>query len=227
MLRESSDSLTALWRIESFLPGQILVAIGVKGALTGMVGQVLFMYLWLATFACIGGTIYEHRLELGIEFAETPERKAARVSAEVERQRDKIWDRIFAQVRNGALLDARESVRKLTAESPQPIDECRWLYIRASIWADQRLANYLAQLTLPYLLDTGDTGEALCMVRERLTATEDFRPGTSGQVLRLARLARDAGDRNTARRLLVDFDRHYAKDELRTAAAQLQAELSR
>jgi hypothetical protein len=226
-VQASGASLAALWRVESFLPGQTLAAVGVSGALAGMLGLMLFMYLWLATFACIGGTIYQHRRELGIEAAESPERKAARLDADVQRERDKVWDRIFAQFRGGALANARESVRKLIAEAPRSIEECRWLYARASGLADQRLANYVAQLTLPRLLDTRATGEALEMVRARLTVAPDFRPKTCGQTLRLVQLARDAGDRSTARCLLVDFSRHYANDPMTVMAAQLQAELER
>jgi len=224
-LQASSALFTSLWQIQSLFPGHAYDAIGLKGSLVGVFEQMLLMYLWLTTFALIGGSIYEQRLALGIEVAASPERTAARASAELERQRDQVWDQVFAQVRNGALANARASIAKRVAESRQPLEECRWLYARAAEKPDQRLANYLAQLTLPRLIDTRATGEAVDLTRSRLARNPDFRPHTSAQLLSLVRLARDAGDRRTARQLLADFDKHYANDPLQAMATRLQAEL--
>lgn len=226
MLRSAGDSLAALWRIELFLPAYTLNEIGLRGAWQVWLAQVLFMYLWLTTFACIGGTLYEHRRQLAIDVAHSPERRAERASAELERHRDRIWDRIFAELRGGASANARESVRKLIASSAEPLEDCRWLYARANA-VDTRLANYIAQLTLPRFLATRATGEALNMARERLAATRDFRPQSGEQALQLAELARAAGDRKTARLLIADFDRHYANDPMAPVAARLAAELER
>jgi hypothetical protein len=227
MLRASGDSLAALWRIESFIPGQVLQAIGFRGSLIGLFDQMLLMYLWLATMAFIGGSIYEHRLELGIEVAQAPERQAAAARADLERQHDRIWDLVSAQLRNGAVVNACESVRKHIAQAAQPLDECRWMYVRAAAAPDQRLANYLLQMLLPYLFEAQLAHEAVGLARERLTVSPNFRPQTSEQVLRLARLARDAGDRTTARALLAEFSTHYVNDPMQSVAAQLQAELRR
>lgn len=227
IVQASGNLFASLWQADSLIPGQVYDVLGFQGSLIGMLEQMIFMYLWLTTFALIGGSVYERRLELGIDVAASPERTAARAAADLERQRDRIWDQVFAQVRIGAMKNARESVRKLIAESRQPVEECRWLYARAAGQADQRLANHLAQLTLPRLIETRATGEAVDLVRERLARNPDFRPQTSGQLLALVRLARDAGDRRLARQLLAGFDAHYANDPMRPVAAQLQAELER
>ncbi len=227
VLQASAGFFSSLWRADTLLPGELSNAIGFEGSLIGVFEQMILLYLWLTTFACIGGSIYEQRLELGIDVAASPELKAARARKDLERQRDTVWDRVFGQVRIGAFAAARESVRQLLAESRQPLEECRWLYARAADKTDQRFANYLAQLTLPRLIDARATGEAVELVRERLTRAPDFRPQRSAELLTLARLARDAGDRRTARALLADFDKHYTKDPMQSVAAQLQAELER
>ena len=227
LLQAVGDSVAELWRLESLLPNQTSAAIGVRGVVVGLLLLMLFMYLWLAMFACIGGTIYERRRELAIDPAGSPERAAARADAELARQRDKTMDRIFAELRGGALGNAGTTVRKLIEASSQPLEECRWLYARAASIADPRLANYLAQVTLPRLLSARATGEALKMMRERLSVTPEFRPETGGQLLQLAQLARDAGDRAMARKLLTDFDGNYPNDPMASAAAKLQAELAR
>ena len=227
LLHAVGDSLVGLWRLESLLPSQISFEIGMHGVVVGLLVLMLFMYLWLAMFACIGGTIYERRHDLAIDPVGSPERAAARADAELERQRDKTMDRIFAELRGGALANAGATVRKLIEQSSRPLDECRWLYTRAASIADQRLANYLAQVTLPRLLSVRATGEALKMTRERLSVTPDFRPETGGQLLQLVQLARDAGDRAMARNLLANFSQCYPNDPMESAAAKLQADLAR
>ncbi len=198
---------------------------GATGGLFGILGLMLFMYLWLAMFACIGGVLYEQRHELDIDAAHAPERVAAKAEAELERERDKLVDPIFAQVRGGALANAGVSVRKLIDNSPQPLNEFRWLYARAERWPDTRLAEYLVQLCLPRLLDARATGEALDFVRARLRVNSDFRPESSAQLLRVVTLARDAGDRVTPRLLLKDFETRFPNDAAATIAAKLRTEL--
>jgi hypothetical protein len=227
LLQAVGDSLSGLLQLESLLPERISAVIGMHGVVAGLFGLMLFMYLWLAMFACIGGTIYESRHDLAIDPAGSPERAVARASADIERQRDKTMDRVFAELRGGALGNVGATVRQLIEQSSQPLEECRWLYARAASIADPRLANYLAQVALPRLLGARATGEALTMMRERLSVTPNFRPETGGQLLQLAQLARDAGDRAMARNLLADFDRRYPNDPLENAAAKLQADLAR
>jgi hypothetical protein len=77
------------------------------------------------------------------------------------------------------------------------------------------------------LLAVKATGEALKMMRERLAVDQDFRPLTGEQLLQLAQLARDGGQRSIARQLLTDFRRHYPSDASESAVAKLQADLAR
>ena len=208
LLHTSTFHFGSLWRMEAFLPMQIYGLIGgMHGTLIGLLAHVVGVYLWLAMFACIGGTLYESRWELDIKAAEAPERKIERATAELAREHDRIMDQLHAELRGGYFNKARESVRKLIADASQPIDECRWLYARAAKLNDQRLANYLAQTLLPLLLDRRATGEALQITRQRLEVSTDFRPSTSAQLLRLAELARAAGDPATATKLLADVQR--------------------
>jgi hypothetical protein len=183
------------------------------------------MYLWLAMMTCIGGMMYEHRKELEFEPAESPERNAARQSAELERERKKIFDPIFAECRGGSFANAGKTVRALIDQSREPLTEFRWLYERASQWEDPRLAEYLAQYCLQRLLDSHATGEALTVVRARLRANPSFRPQSGAQLLRMVTLARDAGDKPTARALLRDFNHHFPNDAASVMVEKLTGEL--
>lgn len=216
-----------LWRKENFLPAGIVMSIGFDGLLASLLRLTALMYLWLAMFACIGGTIYERRKELDFEASASPERAAARANRELERERDKLMDRILAEVRGGAFANAGEQVRALIDRAPQPLDEGRWLYARATAASDQRLAEYLADLILDRLLPIRATGDALTIVRERIARNADYKPRTAGRALQLAQLARDAGDKPLARKLLSDFDGCYPNDPLQPVAAKLSLDLQR
>ncbi len=216
-------TIGALWG----LPFVLIKLAGIQNLLSGFFGQALLLYLWLAMCACIGRIIYEQREALGFEPAHSPERTHAREQRDVEHERDKMMDAIFAQVRGGAFANAGASVRALIENSPHPLVEFRWTYARSSQWPDQRLADYLVQLCLPRLIEAHATGEALDVIRARLRSNAEFRPLTSAQLLRVAMLARAAGDRSTARLLLTDFDRHFPRDAAAAMATKLSAELQR
>lgn len=215
--------IAALW----YAPVIAVRALGIEGALVGAGGIALAMYLWLAMIACIGGIVYEHRDDLGYEPMESPERAEQKSHAEIERERDRVMDGIFAELRGGAFNNACASADAIVKRSPTPLDEFRWLYARASRWPDQRLAAHLVRACLPLLLEARANGEALDRVRERLRADPNFRPAAAAHLLRIASLARDAGDRPTARALLNGFDRHFPNDSAAPMVAKLAAELAR
>jgi hypothetical protein len=85
----------------------------------------------------------------------------------------------------------------------------------------------LAQELLPHLLAARRTGDALNIVRSQLRADERFRPLASTDTIKLIELARDAGDRRTARMLLADFSNRYEDQVAQRIAAQLAQQLER
>lgn len=216
-------AIATLW----YVPALALRALGIEGAVSGAIGLALAMYLWLAMIACIGGIVYEYRDELGYEPMESPERAEQKSQAETDRERDRIMDTIFAELRGGAYNNSCKSAATIIEGSPDPLDVFRWMYARAATWPDQRLAAYLVRMCLPRLLEARASGEAIDRVRERLRADANFRPDTAAQLLRLAALARDAGDRPTARALLRDFDRHFPDDSAAVMAAKFAADIAR
>ena len=210
---------------ESVALGHAFSGLGWRGSLTVLGSHLLLMYVWLASFAFIGATVYAHRTELGFEASVTPERQWARDAAELERTRDRLWDEVYTQVRSGSLQAAGARVRQLLAESLQPAEDCRWLYRRAVALGHEALANCTAQHGVSRLLAGGATGAALELVRERLAAGADFKAVSASEALRLVELARAAGDRATARRLLAEFPRNYPEDPLAPLARRMQDEL--
>lgn len=197
------------------------------GTLPLIVRIALLMYGWLAIFALIGGVLFERRLDLGLDDSLVVEPDEASIDAQRERIRTQQVDRIYAEWRGGARETAWQTISTHLDQSADPLVELRWLYERIARWPDPRLANRLAQELLPRLMATRHTGEALDIARARLKADADFRLPASNDLLNLARLARDAGDRPMARALLRDFHRFYPDDSRRNAADALILQLDR
>ncbi len=186
------------------------------------------MTLWLASFCLIGGIVRERADDLGLEDAWAPEIVESSGEAEEERRRTRFVDRLYAEWRGGAYANAWQSVMEEVArDGCSSLAALEWLYERIARWPDPRLANRLAREILPRLLAARRNGEAVDMVRARLRSDPQFRLSSSGDLLQVVGLARDAGDRPTARALLRDFDRFYPDDAARTAATALIQQLER
>jgi hypothetical protein len=182
---------------------------------------------WLAAFSLIGGALYEHRHELGIEAWRSPERGRARDQAEQRKEHDRFIDELYGHWRGGAHKEALQAAQKRLGARGHALDEYAWLCESLLRWPDQRLASRLAQDYASNLLAAQRPSEALAVVRRHLTADTDFRPHTAAELIRLVHLARDAGDRQLARALLVDFERYFPGDVAASQAAELGRELSR
>ena len=185
------------------------------------------MYAWLALFAIIGGVLFERRLDIGLDAAFTPELVDEKAFAAIDRERDRLIDLIYAEWRGGSHLTACRTITDLLERSATPSDELEWLYSKTAAWPDARLPNQLAQTWLPYLLTEKRHGRVLEVLRERLAADPEFRPTNSTELLRCVRLARDGGERRTARALLERFDEKFPHDSLRTVAEELTSQLQR
>lgn len=154
-------------------------------------------------------------------------RRAARAEDARLRERDRQVDRIYAEWRGGAHRNAWFTVLKQVEAAEDPVAELGFLYDRIALWPEPGLANRLAQELLPHLLRERRLGEALKLTAERLQADANFRPRAGADALRLAQLARDGGERPTARLLLEGFDRHYPDDPGLALARELQQQLQR
>jgi hypothetical protein len=185
------------------------------------------MYGWLAVFSVIGGALYERRHELGIDTWRSPERDHARQQAEQNKEHDRFVDELYGHWRGGAYKEALQAAQNRLAAHQHRLGEYSWLCEALLRWPDRRLASRLAQDYLTLLLPAKRYSEALQAAHRHIAADPEFRPATAAETIRLAGLARDAGNRRLARALLVDFERHYPGDAAATLAAQLSQELSR
>jgi hypothetical protein len=186
----------------------------------------LLMFAWFSVLALLGGAILEKRTS---DPEHSPlERIELEVSAEdIARERDLKIDRIYGEWRSGAHKNAWQTLLKTVEEGSDPIAELRWLYERIAAWPDPRLAARIAQDLVPRLLGISRYSEAMSITRQRLAADPNYRPLTARETLRMARVARDGGDRPTARTLLRDFRRVFPDDPLEPDATDMAQQLKR
>jgi hypothetical protein len=197
------------------------------GGLSLLLRTALLMLLWLMLFSVLGGVLHARRVELDFEPEHSPERGRRRDDRERDRERDRFIDQVFAEFRSGNPRNAWSSIQRRATQSAVAVAEYLWIYDRVCGWPDACLADQLAQELLPMLLAARRSGEALRIVRGRVQADPEFRPRQGSEVVRLAQLARDAGDRPLARALLHDFDRRFPEDAARTSARTLLEQLTR
>lgn len=208
-----------------------LVSSGIFETLPLAVRLMVPMYAWLTLFALVGIVVNERGEALGTEDASEPDTDFAVVDEQAHcrhlQQRERFLDRVYAEWRGGSHRAAQQSIEVHLGELSDSTAELQWMYERASRWPDQRLAEWLAQRLLTKLLAARASSAALHVIRERMRNNAMFRPVTSDELLTLVRLARDGGDRPTARALLVDFERYFPNDVLGTAAQALTQQLQR
>lgn len=187
----------------------------------------LMMFCCLSAFGVIGGVLYEKRDELGLDAWKSPERDRERVNRETGIRHERIIDELYGHWRGGARTEALQAAEKWLDSRGRDPDEYEWLCSRLLKWPDRRLAHRLAQDYIARLLDNRRAGDALGVARRHLDADADFRPARASELIRLVTVARDAGDRAVARRLIADFETHFPNDSAAPVARQMQGELSR
>jgi hypothetical protein len=194
--------------LRPILPGPLLTAAALFG--------------WLSWSALIGGCLYEERALLGYVPSHTPERAADRRRREVELERSRFIDTVYGQARGGNLSGAWRTIEQELSARNHDFETYDWLLGRVDRFPDGRLAHRLAQEYLSRALGR-DNGRVVRLVRGRLEADAGFRPRSATETLRVAELARLAGERSLAQRLVADFKRHFpdAHADQEAAAASL------
>jgi len=204
----------------ALLAGFGLAALARTGALASWELEALLIYAWLALFALIGGALFEHRAELGLEAIHAPERLAQRLQRQLDAERDRFVDGVFAQARGGNLRGAWQTIEQRLEAEQQQRDVYEWLNVRLARHEDQRLGNRLAQAWIHRLLGH-DNGRAVELVRERLTLDAAFHPRTHAETLRVAELLRLSGQRVGAEGLLASFERDTRASDISAAVGQI------
>ena len=162
----------------------------------------------LVIFALVGGALYEHRLELGIEFRSTRERLAERSEREHAGARAQMMDDAYTRFRVKKPLEGWQEIQtwlKLHGHAEDLTDklllEHRAVLETAARWDDVRPADRLTDDLVELYFARRETGRALDIVEERMASNPAYRPKNSAHAARLIELAAAAGKRALRRQL--------------------------
>lgn len=159
---------------------------------------------FLLEFSLIGGMVFEHRLELGIETLTPGERLAVREQHDHASERGRMLDRAYAQFRVRRPLEGWQEIETWLAAHAQgdaTVTERQTLFATVNRWDDGRAADRLANELIALLLARRDNGRALETLELRLQANGAFRPGREEHLRRLTELASLAGKKGLERQL--------------------------
>jgi hypothetical protein len=187
--------------------GVLLVGCGAVGAPPGLLFALAEFGL-LLVFALVGGTLHEHRLELGIEYKSPRERLEERAQREHVAERNRTLETAYGKFRVGKPLEGWQEIStwlKLHGAADDPADkllvEHRTVLTALCRWDDGRAADRLTDDLVGLYLARKETGRALEVVEERLASNPRYRPKESRHIVRLAELAAAAGKRALRRHL--------------------------
>lgn len=183
----------------------------VRGGAPEWVSVAVAQFSLLLMFALVGGALFEHRLELGIEFRSTRERLAERAQREHASERHRVLDRAYAKFRVSEPQQGWQEIQswlQLHGEAADPnnklLPEYRAVLAGTARWDDLRAADRLTDDLVALYLARRETGRALEVVEERLASNPRYRPRDAAHATRLAELAAAAGKRTLRRQLAPD-----------------------
>lgn len=206
--------ISALGRTYFLLNIGLLVAAGAMYAIATHAPSILFLFVtsqwvFLLTFALLGGALFEHRLELGLDSKTRREQLAERDSREHAAERGQMLDRAHSKFRVRKPGEGWEHIETWLrtccgtagANSDACVSEYRAVLEATSKWEDVRPADRLANELVSLLLAKRANGEALRIVEQRLATHVQFQIVPPAQAVRIAELAGAAGKRALQRRI--------------------------
>ena len=159
------------------------------------------LILFLLIFVMIGGALFEHRIDFGLESRTPQERRDERDQRDHDRARQQMIDHSYEYFRHSKPVDGwREIQAWLTAHArgDRLLVEYHAVLEAACGWDDVRPGNKLANELIALLLAKRQTGAALEVVADRLATNPQFAPV---EAARLAELAGLAGKRTLRRQI--------------------------
>ncbi|MEP7247121.1 MAG: hypothetical protein ABI885_26025 [Gammaproteobacteria bacterium] len=189
----------------------------------------LGLFFVLSLFSLLGGALYERRHRLGLDPTHSPERTAERENRERARIRARTLDEVYGEARSGNFLAARESLtRWLREESVDYLERDALFFMsQAREWQDEKAFVFISRFLISHLIETGKTGAAVETAAGVLARAPTLKLGTATDTLKLASLARAAGKRSLALRLVAEFERQFPGDAHMDEALALRREVER
>jgi hypothetical protein len=158
-------------------------------------------WLFLMLFALIGTSVFERRIEFGLDSRTPEEHRAERDRREHEQARQRMVDHAYEYFRHQKPLEGWHEIDtwlKTHARGDRTLPEYHAVLEAACGWDDVRPGDRLANELIGWLLARRQGGMALQVAEQRFAANPQFRPASG---VRLAELAAQAGKPALRRRL--------------------------
>ena len=189
----------------------------------------ILMFFVLSIFAVLGGALYERRHVLGLEPTHTPERRAERAERERSKERHKALDEVYGEARGGNFIAARESLLRWLrfADADWLERDVRFIFSQAREWQDEKAFVFISRFLISQLIEMGKTGTVVEIVDGVLARAPTLKLGTASDTLKIATLARAAGRRALALRILQAFETQFPNDARTPEVETLRAQIAR
>jgi hypothetical protein len=204
--RETLNPLT-LYRLVRGLGPHYLVMLGTMLGGVGLVialiliappaiVSVTLVLLYEIVFsAVIGGAMYVRRQRIGYEATRSPERMAAREEAERDKERAKMLDVVFTNVRVGKHVDATAPLADWLrdADAEQAIRDSYHVAEKALSWGNPAALNTIGSTLIRHLLRFGRPDAALAVFERLRGETANFTMDSAVDLRTLAEYADSMG----------------------------------
>jgi hypothetical protein len=163
----------------------------------------IVIYCWWLASVSLGAAMYHRRQALGYGPTHSPEREAELRGEEYERQRKRMLDDLYQQIRMQRYRSGAETLNRwLAGIGPGVIEvDLRHVFQQLCQWGDAYALQRLTAILVSYLLQQrlGSVALEFIVMAERHSAA--FRPATLAESRALAELARRTGQQRLAERL--------------------------
>jgi hypothetical protein len=192
--------------------------------------QIAFLlFCVLSIFSGLGGSLYERRHALGFEATHTPERVAEREERERSKERAKALDEVYGEARGGNFMAARDSLLRWLrqTDADRLEQDVRHICSEARTWQDEKAFVFVSRFLISHLIEMGKTGTVVEVVDQVLQRAPALKLGTASDTVKIATLARAAGKRALALRILAQFEAQFPGDARTGDVAALRTEITR
>lgn len=173
----------------------------------GWLSFALLELLLLLAYACIGGVVYQRRIELGFAARISPERRAEAAAQERLKRRQQLLDHLYESLR------ARDAPRAIdaaslwlrNAESHQLAEDTHALLAAGRQWNEPTQYAQLLLGLMPLLLERQQLALAFAAAEATRAAGGRFVPEKETTAVALVDYALSTGRRRAAQGMLEDF----------------------
>ena len=196
-----------LWRVIRGLgPYYLLMLLGLAvGAgivwvltrihLWGLVENAIALWCEVAFFSFVGASIYLRREQLGYEPSKSPERSAARAEAERLKERARMVDDVFQQVRIGKHVDATAPLAKWLRDlDAEHVSKDAYYIAEQSLkWESPAALNPIGSTLIRHLMRFGRPDAALAVFEILRSRSPHFTMDSAHDLRTLAEYAENHG----------------------------------